>query len=77
MIRYIHQNNFEGMQGVWNNYVEQDLIPRLNGFELLMASYAVAHLKLDLLLTETGYVPQNINSNQLPHYDVWDLVKMK
>ncbi|HMY00936.1 MAG TPA: N-6 DNA methylase, partial [Agitococcus sp.] len=64
VIRYIHQNNFEGMQGVWNNYVEQDLIPRLNGFELLMASYAVAHLKLDLLLTETGYVPQNINSNQ-------------
>ena len=64
VIRYIHQNNFEGMQGVWNNYVEQDLIPRLNGFELLMASYAVAHLKLDLLLTETGYVPQKINSNQ-------------
>jgi len=64
VIRYIHQNSFEGMQGVWNNYVEQDLIPRLNGFELLMASYAVAHLKLDLLLAETGYVPQNIKSNQ-------------
>src|SRR5690606_17906951 len=31
--------------------------PRLNGFELLMASYAMAHLKLDLLLTETGYKP--------------------
>jgi len=33
------------------------LIPRLNGFEILMASYAVAHLKLDLLLAETGYKP--------------------
>ncbi|MEX2409777.1 MAG: type ISP restriction/modification enzyme, partial [Candidatus Paceibacterota bacterium] len=26
-----------------------------NGFEILMASYAMAHLKLDLLLKETGY----------------------
>ena len=32
-------------------------IARLNGFELLMASYAMAHLQLDLLLTETGYKP--------------------
>jgi len=36
-------------------------LPRLNGFELLMASYAMAHLKLDLLLTETGFKP---TSNQ-------------
>ena len=35
-------------------YVEEHLIPRLNGFELLMAAYAMAHLKLDMLLTETG-----------------------
>lgn len=48
---------FEGQQGIWSNYVENNLIPRLNGFELLMASYAMAHLKLDLLLTETGYKP--------------------
>ncbi|MBN1187858.1 MAG: N-6 DNA methylase [Bacteroidales bacterium] len=49
---------FEGQQGVWSNYVEEHLIPRLNGFEILMASYAMAHLKLDLLLKETGYVPK-------------------
>ena len=48
---------FEGQQGIWSNYVETHLLPRLNGFELLMASYAMAHLKLDLLLTETGYKP--------------------
>jgi len=48
---------FEGQQGIWSNYVEQHLLPRLNGFELLMASYAMAHLKLDLLLTETGFKP--------------------
>jgi len=46
-----------GQQGIWSNYVETHLLPRLNGFELLMASYAMAHLKLDLLLSETGYKP--------------------
>jgi predicted helicase len=45
----------KGQQGIWNSYVEQHLIPRLNGFELLMASYAMAHLKMDMLLTETGF----------------------
>lgn len=45
---------FEGQQGIWSQYVKKDLIPRLNGFELLMASYAMAHLKMDMLLTETG-----------------------
>jgi type I restriction-modification system DNA methylase subunit len=56
VIKQIH-TGFEGQQGIWSNYVENNLIPRLNGFELLMASYAMAHLKLDLLLTETGYKP--------------------
>jgi len=46
---------FDGQEGLWPNYVEEHLIPRLNGFELLMASYAMAHLKLDMLLRETGY----------------------
>lgn len=45
--------------GSWSSYVEEHLIPRLNGFELLMASYAMAHLKLDLLLIESGYKPIN------------------
>lgn len=53
-VRYIYKK-FEGQQGIWSNYVSQHLIPRLNGFELLMASYAMAHLKMDMLLTETGY----------------------
>ena len=56
VVKQIHKR-FEGQQGIWSNYVENNLIPRLNGFELLMASYAMAHLKLDLLLTETGYKP--------------------
>jgi predicted helicase len=48
---------FEGQQGIWSSYVENHLLPRLIGFELLMASYAMAHLQIDLLLKETGYKP--------------------
>ncbi len=55
-IKHIHKK-FQGQQGIWSNYVEKHLLPRLNGFELLMASYAMAHLQLDLLLAETGYKP--------------------
>ncbi len=54
-IKYIFERNFEMMPGAWPDYVEEHLIPRLNGFELLMASYAMAHLKLDLTLRDTGY----------------------
>ncbi len=56
VIKHVHKK-FEGQQGIWSNYVETHLLPRLNGFELLMASYAMAHLKLDILLSETGYKP--------------------
>lgn len=56
VVRHIFRK-FEGQKGIWNQYVNEHLIPRLNGFELLMASYAMAHLKMDMLLTETGYTP--------------------
>jgi hypothetical protein len=39
----------------WNSYVKTHVIPRLYGYELLMAPYAIAHLKLTLKLAETGY----------------------
>lgn len=55
VIKHIYNSKFKNMQGAWSGYVEDHLIPRLNGFELLMASYAMAHLKLDMLLEETGY----------------------
>lgn len=45
--------------GMWSSYIENDLIPRLHGFELLMASYAMCHMKLDMILTELGYKPTN------------------
>lgn len=48
-------DKFSGMQGMWQGYVNDHLLPRLHGFEILMASYAVAHLKLDMLLQQTGF----------------------
>ena len=48
-VRHI-RSKFVGQEGMWPGYVRDHLVPRLNGFEILMASYAMAHLKLDLLL---------------------------
>jgi hypothetical protein len=45
----------EKVNELWNDYVPKHLLPRLNGFELMMAPYAVAHMKLALVLKETGY----------------------
>jgi len=54
VIKLVHKK-FKGQEGIWSGYVDNHLLPRLNGFELLMASYAMAHLQLDLLLKETGF----------------------
>jgi len=40
---------------LWNEYVPKHLLRRLHGYELLMAPYAIAHLKVGLKLYETGY----------------------
>ena len=45
----------EAIRKAWNAYVPQHLLPRLNGFELMMAPYAVAHMKLAMVLKDTGY----------------------
>lgn len=44
-----------GMADTWNRYVPEKLLPRLYGFELLMAPYTIAHLKLGMLLHQLGY----------------------
>jgi predicted helicase len=56
VVQNIYQH-FKTQQGMWQSYVDKHLIPRINGFEILMASYAMAHLKLDMLLQQTGYQP--------------------
>lgn len=44
-----------GQEGRWPGYVHYNLLPRLHGFELMMAPYTIAHLKLSLALKETGF----------------------
>lgn len=56
VVKLIHDRLVEqGQAGGWNDYVEKHLLPRLFGFELLMAPYTVAHLKMGMLLEELGY----------------------
>jgi predicted helicase len=44
--KFVESNN----AGMWPGFVAEHLLPRLFGFELLMAPYAVAHLKLGMQL---------------------------
>lgn len=49
------RSRFEGQEGQWSSFVAEHLLPRLFGFELMMASYTMAHLKLGITLKESGY----------------------
>lgn len=54
IIKHI-KKTFVGQEGSWDSYVERDLLSRLHGFEIMMSSYIVAHLKLGLTLDDTGF----------------------
>ena len=47
--------NKTAQEKAWNEYVPKHLLPRVYGFELMMAPYAIAHMKISLKLHETGY----------------------
>ncbi len=56
VIRIIYERLLKsGQKGRWPNYVHHDLLPRLHGFELMMAPYTIAHLKLSMAFKETGF----------------------
>ncbi|MBA4311191.1 MAG: DNA methyltransferase, partial [Chlorobiaceae bacterium] len=56
VIRIIYERLLKGGQkGRWTTYVHNDLLPRLHGFELMMAPYTIAHLKLSMAFKETGF----------------------
>ena len=40
------------IQKLWNEYVGKNLLPRMYGYELMMAPYVIADIKLTLKLTE-------------------------
>ena len=60
---YIEQNQ---QQGRWHKYVYDDLLPRLHGFEIMMAPYTIAHLKLSMTFRNTGF--RHFNNRRLGVY---------
>ncbi|MEL6946189.1 MAG: type ISP restriction/modification enzyme [Pseudomonadota bacterium] len=68
VIRQISQRISGIAPGALSSYIENDLVPRLHGFELLMASYAMCHMKLDMMLTAMGYKPTGANPPRLGVY---------
>ena len=44
------RESFKGNAGLWPGYVQQHLLPRLFGFERLIAPYVIAHLHLSTVL---------------------------
>ena len=57
LLRVVEQiyDTLAGQRGAWPGYVREQLLPRLYGFELLMAPYTLAHMRLGLYLGETGF----------------------
>lgn len=51
---YIHFR-LHGQEGRWPAYVHNDLLPRIHGFELMMAPYTIAHLRLGIAFKKTGF----------------------
>ncbi len=56
-IRIIERRIQSTAPAAWSSYIEKELIPRLHGFEIMMAPYAICHMKLEMLLKELGYAP--------------------
>lgn len=60
------KSNMAGKMGVWPQYVQEHLLPRLHGFELMMAPYTIAHLKLGLEIY--GDHPEQTSDKRLQVY---------
>lgn len=61
-IKHVH-GTFKGQEGRWPAYARDNLVKRLYGFELMMAPYTIAHLKLGMTLKELGVgdLPDRLN----------------
>lgn len=49
------RKSLKGQEGTWPQYVSEKLLGRIFGFEIMMAPYSVAHLKIGNQLKESGY----------------------
>jgi len=67
-ISYIHQKYFKNNPWIRKSYIQKDLLPRIRGFEILMASYTMAHLKIWLTIQETLWInPHDIANRENMH----------
>lgn len=56
VIRLIYKRLLDqGQKGRWTTYVHRELLPRIHGFELMMAAYVIAHLKLSIEFKRSGF----------------------
>ena len=56
IIRQVKEK-FAGNEGIWNSYLYSYLLPRIYGFEVMVAPYTIAHMKTYLQLKEYGNIP--------------------
>ncbi|MYB34006.1 MAG: N-6 DNA methylase, partial [Gammaproteobacteria bacterium] len=59
IIKEVRDKYFSTQSGIWPEYARNHLVPRLHGFEILMAPYAMAHTKLEMVLRDSGCEPDN------------------
>ena len=68
VIRHISKQIKPSAPGNWDAYVDKDLLPRLHGFEFMMAPYVMCYLKLDMVLDSLGYKPTKDRPKRMSIY---------
>ncbi|MBU0569666.1 N-6 DNA methylase, partial [Patescibacteria group bacterium] len=63
--------------GGWNQLVKEHILKNFYAFELLMAPYAVGHLKISLLLKELGYQMRGEDRFELYLTNTLDMARFK
>jgi hypothetical protein len=59
--------HFKSFEQYWNHYVPNHLLPRLHAYELMMAPYAIAHMKIGLKLAELFGKAKGTISEHIKH----------
>lgn len=57
IVRHVYDLLHHALGGGWESYAKEKLLPRLYGFEVLMAPYTIAHLRLTTMLRKMKYTP--------------------
>jgi len=84
LIKLIYENFVKnGQKGRWPMYVHYDLLPRIYGFELMMAPYTISHLKIGITLRQEGlrdynqrlgiYLTNSLEKNDIQQQNLFSL----